>query len=87
MTEHTREGLLMADENQRILYVNSRMAEILHRPKAELLGNHLGEVLPSQHLHMALELAHRVDQGQEREYRFCSLLNQPDRGRRRAPGL
>ena len=77
LTEHSREGLLMADENQRLVYVNSRMAEILQRPKEELLGKHLGEVLTSQHLHMALELAHLVDLGQEREYRFCSLLNQP----------
>ncbi|MGO9393901.1 MAG: PAS domain S-box protein [Desulfobaccales bacterium] len=77
LTEHSGEGLLMADENQRLVYVNSQMAEILQRPKEELLGKHLGEVLTSQHLHMALELAHLVDLGQEREYRFCSLLNQP----------
>ena len=38
----------------------------------------LSRGLPSQHLHMALELSHRVDQGQEREYRFCSFLNQPE---------
>ncbi len=77
LTETSPEGLLMADENQRLVYVNSQMAEILHQPKEELLGKHLGEVLTSQHLHMALELAHLVDLGQEREYRFCSLLNQP----------
>jgi PAS domain S-box-containing protein len=77
LTEHSREGLLMADENQRLVYVNSRMAEIFRRPKEELLGKHLGEVLTSQHLHMALELAHLLDLGQEREYRFCSLLNRP----------
>ena len=77
LTERSQEGLLMADENQRLVYVNSRMAEILQQPKEELLGKHLGEVLTSQHLHMALELAHLVDLGQEREYRFCSLLNQP----------
>jgi PAS domain S-box-containing protein len=76
LTEHTQEGLLMADENQRVLYVNTRMAEILHHSKKALLGRHLGEVLPAQHLHMALELAGLVDQGQEREYRFCSFLNQ-----------
>ncbi len=77
LTEHTQEGLLMADEHQRVLYVNSRMAEILQHPKEELLGQHLGELLTAQHLHMALELANRVEQGQERETRFCSLLNQP----------
>ncbi len=84
LTEHTREGLLMADENQRVLYVNTRMAEILHQPKKELLGKHLGELLSSQHLHMALELAHLVEQGQERETRFCSFLNPPGRGQAEA---
>ncbi len=86
LTEHTREGLLMADENQRLVYVNSRMAEILRQPKEELLGKHLGEVLTSQHLHMALELAHLLDLGQEREYRFCSLLNLP-RQEEEEPGI
>jgi two-component system NtrC family sensor kinase len=77
LTEHTQEGLLMADEKQRVLYLNSRMAGILQRSKEELLGKHLGEILPAQHLHMALELAGLVGQGQERQTRFCSLLNQP----------
>ncbi len=72
LTEHTREGLLMADENQRVVYLNTPMAEILHQPKEALLGRHLGSILTSQHLHMALELANRVEQGQERETRFCS---------------
>jgi two-component system, NtrC family, sensor kinase len=75
LTEHTQEGLLMADENQRVLYVNSRMAEILHRTKGELLGKNLGELLPAQHLHMARELAGKVDRGRERATRFCSLLD------------
>jgi two-component system NtrC family sensor kinase len=75
LTEMTREGLLMADEDQRILFANTRMGEILGTPKADLIGKHLGEVLTSQHLHMALELAEMVDQGQQRETRFCSLLN------------
>ncbi len=80
LTEYSQEGLLMADERQVVLYVNSRMADILHRPKQELLGLHLGEILPSQHLHMALDLAGRVEQGQERETRFCSLLDLPHKG-------
>ena len=40
------------------------------------MGKHLGEVLPAQHLHMALELSRMVEQGQQRETRFCSMLNQ-----------
>ncbi|MCL4501058.1 MAG: PAS domain S-box protein, partial [Deltaproteobacteria bacterium] len=80
LTEHSREGLLMADEKQRVVYVNSPMAEILHQPKEKLLGRHLGELLTSQHLHMAQDLANRVERGQERETRFCSLLDLPHKG-------
>jgi two-component system NtrC family sensor kinase len=78
LTELTQEGLLIADEKHRVIFANSRMAEILNIPKKELIGKHLGEVLTSQHLHMALELAHLVEQGQQHESRFCSLLNRQD---------
>jgi two-component system NtrC family sensor kinase len=77
LTELTQEGLLMADESQRIVFVNSRMAEILNSSKSEILGKHLGDVLASQHLHMAMELGQLVDQGQQRESRFCSILDTP----------
>ncbi len=80
LTEHTREGLLMADEKQRVVYLNTPMAEILRQPKEQVLGKHLGEILTSQHLHMAQELSNRVEHGQERETRFCSLLDLPHKG-------
>ncbi len=80
LTEHTREGLLMADENQRVVYLNTPMAEILRQSKQQVLGKHLGEILTSQHLHMAQELSNRVEHGQERETRFCSLLDLPHKG-------
>jgi PAS domain S-box-containing protein len=78
LMEMTREGLLMADEKHRIIFANTRMAEILQIPKAELLGKHLGEVLPAQHLQMAQELAQLADKGQRQESRFCSMLNRRD---------
>jgi two-component system NtrC family sensor kinase len=81
LTELTREGLLMTDEEQCIIFANSRMGEILGIPKKELIGKHLGEVLPSQHLHMALELSQMVERGQQRETRFCSMMNQGQDGR------
>jgi two-component system, NtrC family, sensor kinase len=82
LTEHSREGLLMADEDQRVVYLNTPMAEILQKSKDQVLGKHLGQILTSQHLHMAQELASRVEQGQERETRFCSLLDLPHKGDR-----
>ena len=75
LTELTREGLLMADEDQRVIFANTRMGEILGTPKGELIGKHLGEVLPAQHLQMSLDLSRMVDRGQHRETRFCSMLN------------
>jgi two-component system, NtrC family, sensor kinase len=80
LTELTQEGLLMADENQRIIFANARMADILNLPKTELLGRRLEEVLTSQQLHMTQELMSLVDQGQQQETRFCSVLDQPEAG-------
>ena len=77
LTELTQEGLLMADEDHRIVFANAKMAEILDIPKNRLLGLHLGEVLTSQHLHMAQELVSLVEKGQQQESRFCSILDKP----------
>ena len=76
LTQLTREGLLMADENHRIIFANTRMMEILNIPRSRIIGMNLGEVLTSQHLHMAQELASLVDQGDlQQETQFCSLLD------------
>ena len=76
LTQLTREGLLMADENYRIIFANTRMMEILNIPRSRIIGMHLGEVLTPQHLHMAQELASLVDQGDlQQETQFCSILD------------
>jgi two-component system NtrC family sensor kinase len=80
LTELTQEGLLMADENQQIIFANARMADFLNIPKGELLGRRLEEVLTSQQLQMAQEVMSLVDQGQQQETRFCSILDQPEPG-------
>jgi two-component system NtrC family sensor kinase len=77
LTELSQEGLLMADENLRVIFANTRMADILNLPKREIMGKHLGEVLSSQHLHLAQELVNLVEHGQQQESRFCSILNPP----------
>jgi two-component system NtrC family sensor kinase len=77
LTELTQEGLLMADENHRIIFANTRMLEILDIPRSQIIGMHLGEVLTSQHLHMAQELGSLVDQNLQQETRFCSILDKP----------
>jgi two-component system NtrC family sensor kinase len=77
LTELTQEGLLMADEEHRVVFANAKMAEILDIPKSKLLGMHMGEVLTSQHLHMAQELVSLVEHGPKQETRFCSILDKP----------
>jgi two-component system, NtrC family, sensor kinase len=80
LTEMTREGLLMADDDLRVIFANTRMAEILKIPKSELIDRKLGEILPAQHLQMALELSGLSTQERQQESRFCSLLDWPDSG-------
>ena len=75
ITELTQEGILMADESQRILFVNSKMAEIIGRPKHELIGQDLGEALTLQHRRMAEELTRKLGEGQHEERAFCSTLD------------
>jgi two-component system NtrC family sensor kinase len=75
ITELTQEGMLMADENQRILFANSKMAEIVGWSKEELVGKSLEEVLPAQHQKMAVELTSVVEQGRQEEVQFCTTLN------------
>lgn len=77
LTQLTQEGLLMADENHRVIFANTRMLEILNISRSRIIGMHLGEVLSSQHLHMAQELASLVDQNLQQETRFCSILDNP----------
>ena len=38
LTELTREGIMMTDERQKILFVNQRMAQIVGFPREEILG-------------------------------------------------
>jgi two-component system, NtrC family, sensor kinase len=78
LTQLTREGLLMADENHRIIFANTRMMEILNIPRGQIFGMHLEKVLTLQHLHMAQRLATLVDQGNlQQETQFCSILDTP----------
>ena len=74
ITELTQEGILMTDESQRILFVNSKMSEILGRAKQELIGQDLGEALTPQHRRMAEELCHKLEEGRPQAMQFCSTL-------------
>jgi len=75
ITELTQEGMLMADENQRVIFANSKMAEIVGRPKEELVGKSLEEILTPQHQKMAVQLTSMEEQGRQEEVQFCTALN------------
>ena len=74
LVEITQEGILMADENDRVIYANSKMAEILDCPKDDLVGKDVGGLLPPQLLSIARDLALRVDRDHYQEVRFCSTI-------------
>jgi PAS domain S-box-containing protein len=75
VVEITQEGVLMVDENERIIYVNSKMAEILDHPKDDLVGKDVRKLLPPQVWSMARDLARKIDQDHSSEVRFCSTIN------------
>lgn len=75
ITELTQEGMLMADENQRIIFANSKMAEIVGLTKQELVGKSLEAVLTAQHQEMAVQLIRMEEQDRQEEVQFCTTLN------------
>jgi PAS domain S-box-containing protein len=74
LSELTREGIVMVDENQRILFANSQMEKIVERTKEELLGQDLGEILTPQHKRSAADLARMVQEGYYWDLQFCNTL-------------
>jgi PAS domain S-box-containing protein len=78
ITNLTREGILMADEAQRVIFANQRLAEILDRPREDLIGKEIGQVLLHQHQRMAVEGVQRASQGESYEVQFCSRLEYGD---------
>jgi PAS domain S-box-containing protein len=74
LAEMTQEGILMADEKQRVIFANSRMAEIAGLPKEDIPGTSVGELLSSQHEEMMSDLLAEPNQENEEHLRFCSTL-------------
>jgi two-component system, NtrC family, sensor kinase len=77
VTELTKEGILMVDEDQQIMFANSKAAELVRRPKNELIGEKLGKVLGPLHTKIARQLTASVDKHLRREVQFCSSLDEP----------
>ena len=74
LAEMTQEGILMADEKQRVIFANSRMAEIAGLPKEEIVGTSVAELLSSQHEQMMSDLLREPYNESQEHLRFCSTL-------------
>lgn len=74
LLEVTQEGILMVDENSRVMYANARMAEILDQPKEELIGQELSRFLPMQLVHATHDLIEQVDSEHPERLRFCTTI-------------
>ncbi len=77
VAELTKEGILMVDDQQCILFANTKAAELVGRPKNELVGDKLGKVLTPMHTKIAKQLISSVDKNILREVQFCSSLDDP----------
>ncbi len=82
LVEITQEGVLMVDENERVIYANSKMAEILDQSKDDLVGKEAGALLPPQVWSMARNLARKIDRERFSEVRFCSTIDPAPASRR-----
>jgi PAS domain S-box-containing protein len=78
LTEMSQEGILLSDENQRIIFANSKMAEILGLSKEELIGMDVSTLLSPQHQEMMADLLRNAYLEQQEHLRFCSTIQPSD---------
>ncbi len=74
LAEMTQEGILMVDENHRIIFTNSRMAEITGVSKKDVVGMGVSELLSSQHEEMISDLLSEPHPENQPQLRFCSTF-------------
>ena len=74
LAEMTQEGILMADENNRVIFANSRLAEITGLPKEDIVGMSISELLSPQHDEMISSLLKEPDPENLGHLCFCSTL-------------
>ena len=74
VAEMTQEGILMADENHRVIFANSRLAEITGLPQEDIVGMSISELLSPQHDEMISNLLSEPDPENIGPLCFCSTL-------------
>ena len=76
VTELTQEGILLVDENLRIIFANSKMADIVGIPKENLIGMTADKVIPEYYYQTMTAMMQEIDHGVE--ICFCSIFRQPN---------
>jgi two-component system NtrC family sensor kinase len=74
LAEMTQEGILMADENHRVIFANTRLAEITALSKEDIVGMSITELLSPQHDEMISNLLSEPDPENLGHLCFCSTL-------------
>jgi two-component system, NtrC family, sensor kinase len=74
ITEIAQQGILMAEENRRVVFANSKMGEIFEQPKDELIGRDISELFPLQHLKIIDTLVQKVNPEHPQEMLLCSTI-------------
>lgn len=74
ITENTHEGILLLDEEFRIVFANRKMAEMLEVSKEELLSMEVDSILPPQQQRLIAKLIRKVDEQGITALRFCSTM-------------
>jgi PAS domain S-box-containing protein len=74
VAEMTQEGILMADENHRVIFANSRLAEITGLPEEDIVGMSISALLSPQHDEMISNLLSEPDPESIGPLCFCSTL-------------
>ena len=75
VTELTQEGILMVDEQFRVVFANSKMAEITGYPKEKLLGLEVAAIIPAHYFQAIQDMVTKVEQG--RRLCFCGIIDPP----------
>jgi len=74
LIEMSQEGILMADESRRILYVNSKMAEMAGEESDRLVGTRLDKLLSDEFMELMDRQLAQTEDGGRQHLCFCSTF-------------
>jgi len=85
LLEMTQEGIMLVDDDLRIVHANSRMGEIFGCAREELIDKEAKEVLPPENLAMMKDMITQLRESNDSsQLRFCSMVPMQDEGKNRS---